>query len=126
LSCFKLTQGYSKTHRAIDITLKMCSDRSIFALDDGVVIFKGWQSGYGYRVEIQHKNGFVSTYSHLSKINVVVGQEVLKGSIIGLMGSTGNSTGSHLHLEIIYNGIKIDPTKYVLLYENTNVLGIYR
>ena len=114
LACFKITQSYKKYHHALDITTKECSDKSIFALDNGKVLFAGWQSGYGYRIEIQHSNGFISTYSHLSKIKVKLNQEVLKGSIIGVMGSTGNSTGPHLHLEIIYNGVKIDPAKFLL------------
>jgi len=70
----------------------------------------GWDSsGYGYRVVVNHNNGYRTTYNHLSVISVRPGQSVGKGGQIGLMGSTGNSTGSHLHFEILRNGSFVNP-----------------
>ena len=70
----------------------------------GVVIFAGWQGGYGYKVEILHWDGTVSYYGHNSKLKVTEGQSVATGQLIALSGNTGHSTGPHLHLEIHPNG----------------------
>ena len=70
----------------------------------GVVIFAGWQGGYGYKVEIRHWDGTVSYYGHNSKLKVTEGQSVATGQLIALSGNTGHSTGPHLHLEIHPNG----------------------
>lgn len=72
--------------------------------------FTGWDNtGYGYRVVVNHGNGYSSTYNHLSQISVRSGQSVAKGQLVGLMGSTGRSTGSHLHFEILRNGSFVNP-----------------
>ncbi|WP_407269403.1 peptidoglycan DD-metalloendopeptidase family protein [Radiobacillus sp. PE A8.2] len=89
-------------HKALDIA--GVSNRSIMAIDNGVVEFAGWQGSYGNKVVINHKNGYKSVYAHLSSINVSVGQTVVRGKTIGIMGTTGNSTGIHLHLEVYKNG----------------------
>lgn len=97
-------------HKGIDIA--GVSNRSIYAADNGVVTFAGWDGGYGKKIVINHNNGFKTIYAHLSSINVRVGQTVTKGSVIGTMGSTGNSTGVHLHFEIYKNGQLQNPLNY--------------
>ena len=94
-------------HRGIDIARP--SNRTIKATDNGVVTFTGWDGSYGNKVVIDHNNGYETTYAHLSSINVSVGQVVEQGSNIGIMGSTGNSTGIHLHFEVRKNGALVDP-----------------
>ena len=112
--CPHYTQYYHSGHRAVDLVNRKCgSSRWIVAVNRGKVTFTGWRGGYGNRIEILHENGMVSTYSHLSTINVKVGQEVSLGFKIGIMGTTGKSTGIHLHFEIIYQGVKIDPDIYL-------------
>lgn len=87
---------------------------SIFASDAGVVVFSGWAyNGYGYMVMIDHGNGYQTLYAHLSTVNAGCGQSVTSGQYIGAMGSTGNSTGPHLHFEVRYLGGFINPW-YVL------------
>ena len=80
---------------------------------DGVVSFAGWQGGYGNVVEVRHGNGHSSLYAHLSKIHVRVGQTVQKGQTIGAVGSTGWSTGPHLHFEFRVNGVHVDPQRII-------------
>jgi murein DD-endopeptidase MepM/ murein hydrolase activator NlpD len=77
------------------------------------VIFAGWDGGYGYAVRISHGNGIVSVYAHLSAINVSAGQQAGKGDVIGRVGSTGQSTGPHLHYEVRVNGIRVNPSAYM-------------
>lgn len=100
----RITQGYSFYHRAIDIANR--SGGAILAADSGRVVVAGWPDNYGYgnRVVIDHDNGFVTLYAHLSTIGVVEGQTVNRGDVIGQMGSTGRSTGIHLHFEIRRKG----------------------
>lgn len=82
----------------------------------GKVIVAGWDNGgYGIQVEIDHLNGIVTKYAHLSRTAVREGDVVLRGQVIGYVGSTGYSTGSHLHYEVIENGVKVNPEKYILL-----------
>lgn len=96
----KITQGYRSWHRAIDIANN--GGGPILAADAGVIVIAGWPDnvGYGNRVLIDHGNGYKTLYAHLSKVSVQVGQTVKKGDKIGDMGSTGRSTGTHLHFEI--------------------------
>lgn len=94
-------------HRGIDIARP--SNYKIKASDNGVVTFAGWDGSYGYKVVIDHNNGYETLYAHLSEIHVSVGQVVPQGSVIGKMGSTGNSTGVHLHFEVNKNGTLINP-----------------
>ena len=97
-------------HKGIDIA--GVSNRTIMAADNGVVTFAGWDGGYGNKVIINHNNGFRTVYAHLSSINVSVGQTVKKGQAIGSMGSTGDSTGVHLHFEMYRNGSLVNPLNY--------------
>lgn len=98
-------------HKGIDIARP--SNYTIKAADHGVVVSAGWHGGYGNKIVIDHKNGFRTVYAHLKSINVKVGQKVEKGQAIGIMGSTGNSTGIHLHFEIYKNGKLQNPLNYV-------------
>lgn len=107
-----LTQGYWYGHRAIDIGGSLGS--AIVASDGGYVSFAGWTDiGYGYLIVLDHANGFQTYYAHLSRIFVVEGETVYAGEVIGAMGSTGNSTGPHLHYEIRYNGYPTNPLIYL-------------
>jgi murein DD-endopeptidase MepM/ murein hydrolase activator NlpD len=74
----------------------------------------GWDNGYGWMIVLTHGQGVESIYGHLSKINVVAGQVVARGQQIGLVGSTGRSTGPHLHFGILVNGKNVDPRRWVL------------
>lgn len=94
-------------HRGIDIARP--SNYNIKASDNGVVTFAGWDGTYGNKIVINHKNGYTTLYAHLSEIKVSVGQVVPQGSVIGIMGTTGNSTGIHLHFEVSKNGSLINP-----------------
>jgi murein DD-endopeptidase MepM/ murein hydrolase activator NlpD len=82
---------------------------------NGKVVFAGWYGGYGNCVRIAHANNFETLYGHLSHINVKVGQEVIAGQKIGEVGSTGHSTGTHLHYEIRKNGKAINPVHFLSL-----------
>jgi murein DD-endopeptidase MepM/ murein hydrolase activator NlpD len=95
-------------HLAIDIAA--ATGAPIYASDAGVVVFAGWNSnGYGNVVMIDHMNGYHTVYAHLSAINVSCGSNVGGGSVIGRAGSTGNSTGPHLHFEVRYFGGFLNP-----------------
>ena len=103
---------YWSGHLALDIGAAM--GEPISAADSGVVVFAGWSTGgYGYAVAIDHGNGYQTLYAHLSKVSVSCGQSVSQGQTIGLAGSTGNSTGAHLHFEIRFQGGFVNPW-YVL------------
>ena len=98
-------------HRGID--LANSQGTAILAADGGRVVFSGYQGSYGYMIEIDHENGFRTRYAHCSRLLVGVGDRVYKGQTIAHMGSTGRSTGSHLHFEVIRNGSHQNPSNYV-------------
>lgn len=98
---------WGEFHRGIDIARP--SNYNITASDNGVVTFAGWDGTYGQKIVVDHNNGYETLYAHLSEIKVTVGQVVPQGSIIGIMGSTGNSTGTHLHFEVHKNGSYVNP-----------------
>ena len=103
---------YSGIHPAIDIG--GATGNAVFATDSGVVVFSGWSNyGYGYMIVIDHGNGWQSAYAHLSAVAVTCGQSVYQGGYIGALGSTGNSSGPHLHFELVYNGAKPNPLDYL-------------
>ena len=85
----------------------------IYASEDGIVTCSQWSGNYGYLVKIQHAGNFETRYAHCSRFAVSVGDEVKKGDVIAYVGSTGNSTGPHVHLEIRYQGKSIDPETLV-------------
>jgi murein DD-endopeptidase MepM/ murein hydrolase activator NlpD len=85
----------------------------VAATANGTVSFAGWQTGYGQLVVLDHGDGLTTRYGHLSEINVSVGQEITKGQSIGNVGSTGRSTGPHLHYEVRLNDEPVDPRRYL-------------
>ena len=101
----------STNHKGIDIANSYGT--AIYAADGGTVTYAGWMGGYGYLVQINHGNGYVTYYGHNSKLLVSVGQHVYKGQQIAKMGSTGNSTGNHCHFEVRYNGVAKNPLNYL-------------
>lgn len=109
----KITQGYSFYHKAFDIANR--AGGPILAGDSGTVVVAGWvdNSGYGNRVVIDHGNGYVTLYGHLSVIQVRPGQRVNRGDVLGQMGSTGRSTGTHLHFEIRSGGSLLNPGNFL-------------
>ncbi|MDQ0339305.1 murein DD-endopeptidase MepM/ murein hydrolase activator NlpD [Caldalkalibacillus uzonensis] len=112
----RITSGFGmrwgRPHNGIDIA--GVSDRTIVAADNGTVVKAGWHSGgYGNTVIINHNNGYRTLYAHLASVNVRPGQTVQRGEAIGVMGSTGNSTGVHLHFEVHRNGAPVNPASYV-------------
>lgn len=107
-----ISQGFWSYHRGIDIANSIGTQ--IVASDGGYVQYAGWSNvGYGYMVQVDHGNGFSTLYAHLSYYYVDIGQYVSKGQVLGLMGSTGNSTGPHLHFEIRYGGGTQNPFSYL-------------
>nr|WP_245516753.1 M23 family metallopeptidase [Methylobacterium segetis] len=103
--------GYAKLHTGVDWANPIGTP--IVAAGNGTVIKAEWDSGYGRRVEIQHINGYVTTYNHMSRFGrgVSAGAKVRQGQVIGYVGSTGLSTGAHLHYEVVINGHFVDPMK---------------
>jgi len=100
-----------KAHHGTDFGAKRGTP--ILAAADGKVIFSGWKGGYGKVVKIQHQDGYVTLYAHQSRIKVKKNQHVKVGQIIGYVGSTGRSTGPHLHFGLYKNGRAIDPMRLV-------------
>ncbi len=105
-----VTQYFQTYHRALDIARS--NGTPVKAADTGYVVVAGWSNeGYGNYIVIDHGNGYQTLYGHLSKIFVRAGDTVGQGAQIGLMGSTGRSTGPHLHFEIRKNGVQVNPLK---------------
>ena len=111
LSSYTITSRYgwrrSGYHTGCDYAAPLGTP--IYAVEDGVVTCAQWSGNYGYLVKILHAGGFETYYAHCSRFACDVGDEVKKGDLIAYVGSTGNSTGPHCHLEIRYNGSTIDP-----------------
>lgn len=105
--------SYEKNHTGIDLTSR--SGTTILASASGKVILvsRGWGGGYGNHIVISHGNGFTTLYGHMTSFTVSVGQWVNQGQQIGIMGSTGWSTGTHLHFEIRKNGVPQNPLTYL-------------
>lgn len=99
------------THTGLDIAAK--TGTPIQAIADGTVTCASYQGAYGKLIKIDHGNGVVTWYAHTSKMYVKAGQKVTAGDTIGAVGSTGNSTGPHLHLEIRINGVHVNPQRYL-------------
>ncbi|NPA32796.1 MAG: M23 family metallopeptidase [Aquificae bacterium] len=102
---------YKEFHAGIDIAAP--TGTPVVATADGVVLFSGYVRGYGYVVVIYHGYGFTTLYAHLSGREVRTGEHVAKGKVIGYVGATGRTTGSHLHYEVIKYGIRQNPILYL-------------
>ncbi|AOY90255.1 hypothetical protein BKP64_11470 [Marinobacter salinus] len=103
--------GKRTWHDGVDLAGKEGSD--IISVAGGVVTWAGERYGYGNLVEIDHGDGLVTRYGHCKEVNVRVGDVVQKGQVVALMGSTGRSTGPHVHFEVLSNGRSTDPVKYI-------------
>lgn len=107
-----VTQGFKPYHRALDVA--RATGTPVKAADSGYVVIAGWSNvGYGNYIVIDHGNGFQTVYAHLSRIFVKPGDVIGQGAIIGHMGSTGRSTGPHLHFEVRKGGIQLNPLSYL-------------
>ncbi|MGD8407161.1 MAG: M23 family metallopeptidase [Thiohalophilus sp.] len=104
--------GRRAHHSGIDFAGKMGSD--VVSVAAGVVTYSARRSGYGNLVEINHGKGYVTRYGHNSELLVEVGDTVKKGQVIAKMGSSGRSTGPHVHFEVLVNGRAVNPKKYIL------------
>jgi len=103
----------AELHPGVDF--KGATGDPVHVTADGKVVFTGRKSGYGNCIIVQHKNDFQTLYGHLSRINVEDGQQVKTGEVIGKVGSTGRTTGPHLHYEVRKNGKPINPVKFLTL-----------
>ena len=103
--------GQPAWHAGVDFAGSQGSD--VLAVASGVVVFADRRDGYGKLVEINHGNGVSTRYGHHDKLLVKAGEIVKKGDVIGLMGSSGRSTGPHVHFEVLRNGRNIDPTRFI-------------
>ena len=111
--CYRVHPIWGTTiyHSGIDIGVD--EGTPVHAADGGVVVWSGWMGGYGYAVVIDHGNGLSTLYGHNSELAVDEGQSVAKGQVISYAGSTGNSTGPHVHFEVRVNGDPVDPMGYL-------------
>ena len=103
--------GTVRNHYGIDFNGS--TGDPIVAASDGVVLSSGWRTGYGNTVVVSHGDGFTTLYAHMTDMNVSAGEEVAGGDLIGWVGSTGWSTGSHLHFEVRLDGVALDPALYL-------------
>jgi murein DD-endopeptidase MepM/ murein hydrolase activator NlpD len=103
--------GKPDHHGGVDIAAPRGTE--IRAWRDGVVTGSGWEGGYGRTVTVKHSDGTVSRYAHNEKNLVRVGDKVQQGETLGLVGSSGRSTGPHIHFEIRRNGVAVDPMPYL-------------
>jgi murein DD-endopeptidase MepM/ murein hydrolase activator NlpD len=103
--------GGNAQHAGVDMAGPLGTP--IYASADGVVVRAGWVGAYGNMVEIDHGRGLTTRYGHLSAINVNVGERVSQGDVVAAMGSTGRSTGSHLHYEVRINGAAVNPMPFL-------------
>lgn len=126
----EITQEYSAEHKAIDIAAS--SGSPVYAAEDGTVSYvQIWDGSYdttgmmsyGHMVEVRHADGNTTLYAHLSEINVQQGEKVVRGQRIGRVGSTGNSTGPHLHFEVITSEGKADPAEYLWTMPGEWIMG---
>lgn len=105
--------GKRELHEGVDFAGK--PGTPITAVAAGIVTWSGPRYGYGNLVEISHGNGYITRYAHNEKNLVTVGEKIEKGEVIAVMGSSGRSTGTHVHFEVLRNGKHVDPKKYIAL-----------
>ncbi len=103
--------GDGRNHKAIDLAANRGTP--IFAVGAGKVAYAGWDSDYGYNIVIEHSNGLKTRYAHANALCVTKGATVAQGDMIATVGSTGWSTGNHLHFEVIVNGVRVNPGPYI-------------
>lgn len=109
---YVITQYYNWRHTGLDLDGE--TGDPIYSSDDGKVEVSAWNNGgYGFQVVVNHQNGIKTRYAHCSKLSVKAGDMVKKGDTVCLMGSTGRSTGSHLHYEVIVDGVRRNPLNYI-------------
>jgi murein DD-endopeptidase MepM/ murein hydrolase activator NlpD len=107
---------HAENHPGIDFRGAMGD--AVKCTANGKVVHASWYGGYGNCIIIKHMGDYQTLYGHLSHINVKVGEEVKVGDVIGLVGSTGHSTGAHLHYEVRKNGTPVNPAKFLTLNNN--------
>ena len=105
--------GDGRNHKAVD--LRAPSGTSIYAVANGKVVYAGWKGNYGYTVIVEHSNGMRTLYAHAKQLCCKVGDTVAQGEVIALVGTTGQSTGNHLHFEVIVGGRNVNPAPYINL-----------
>lgn len=105
--------GTSKFHEGMDFSAPQGTD--VYATGDGTVVQMGWQSGYGNRIVIDHGFGYQTVYAHLRDFRTKLGKKVVRGEVIGGVGSTGKSTGPHLHYEVHVKGKVVNPVNYYFM-----------
>lgn len=103
--------GDGRNHKGVDLVAK--AGTPIFSVAEGKVIYSGWDSDFGYNIIIQHNNGIKTRYAHAKALCVAKGATVQQGEMIATVGSTGWSTGNHLHFEVIVNGNRVNPAPYI-------------
>ncbi|MBK7250606.1 MAG: M23 family metallopeptidase [Gammaproteobacteria bacterium] len=103
--------GHEAFHRGVDFAGQVGSQ--VIAVATGIVTWAGWRAGYGELIEIAHGNGYVTRYGHNQKNLVTVGQTVTRGEPIAVIGSTGRSTGPHVHFEVLREGRQVDPLSFI-------------
>ena len=104
--------GKKEMHEGLDFAGK--PGTTVSSIAAGIVTWSGPRFGYGNMIEISHGNGYITRYAHNKKNLVSVGDKVEKGEVIAVMGNTGRSTGTHVHIEVMHNGILVDPKKYIV------------
>ena len=119
------TRGASRNHKGVDIRGPIGTP--IYATADGIVGRAQWVNGYGKFIELEHGNAIQTRFGHLSAMNVTPGQRVHQGDLIGFMGSTGRSTGSHLHYEVRVGGDPVNPTSFLsAVTKESNLLPVVK
>jgi hypothetical protein len=104
--------GRINRHEGVDFSARKGS--RVFATADGTVKYAGYDGAYGYTIELDHGSGVITRYSHNNKLSVTKGQSIKRGDVIASVGSSGRSSGCHLHYEVKVNGVPQDPMKYIL------------
>jgi murein DD-endopeptidase MepM/ murein hydrolase activator NlpD len=109
--------GEGSMHTGVDISAP--TGTPVHAAADGIVLHAGWNGGYGRCVIIDHGNNYQTWYAHLSRMDVIEGEEIRQGEILGAVGTTGHSTGSHLHYEVRIGSTPVNPYRFLA---RTNVV----
>lgn len=105
------TDPWPEFHKGLDLAADY--GHPVLAAASGTVVSAGWEGGFGIKVDLDHGNGYHTWYCHLSRLSVAAGQHVAKGEQIASVGSTGESTGPHLHYQVMHEGVAIDPMPYL-------------